>query len=214
MEWWANQNFAVNLGAKHFLYKCQHAKRVFVPIQLYYEHWAVYCQQVKQSFIDLNAICEKIFHLQTKNYWNTHHCILVPSQCKIDRQPNRLVRKKLSPAKRRFVAKFYTPCVGVGHAHKYRKYQDHSRCPCCGAKVEETDHVLPCPDNRTKKNFKKAMNKILEPALKTAKTASILLPRILNIVFAWRKGRYITSTNIYTYLTRSPYQRSNFQTNR
>ena len=42
------------------------------------------------------------------------------------------------------------------------------------------------------------MTKILEPTLKTSKIASILSSTILHIIFAWRKGRYITSTNYST----------------
>ena len=154
-----------------------------VPIQLKYEYWAVYCNQVKQSSIWSDKLYKKIFHTKTTNYWGTHHCIPVPSQCNIHREANRLARKKLTPAKRRFIAKFCTSCIGVGHTLKYRKFQNHARCPCCGHEEERSNHVLLCPDKRTKANFKKAVKKNLTPILEEMKTEPKLAAAIRDIIF-------------------------------
>ena len=198
MDWWARQNFGVDLAAKAYLRECRRAKRPFKPIQLKYEHWAVYCKNIKQSNIHQEKLYEQIFHTETMNYWNSHHCIPVPSQCNIHREANRMARKKLTPAKRRFVAKFCTSCIGVGHTLKYRQWQNHARCPCCGHENEKADHVLLCPDRRTKRNFKKAVKKILEPILEETKTEPTLSSTILEIIFHWRNKQTITHTKYST----------------
>ena len=51
MDWWARRNFDVDLAAKAYLRKCRKDNRPFVPIQLKYKYWAVYCKQVKKSSI-------------------------------------------------------------------------------------------------------------------------------------------------------------------
>ena len=90
MDWWARQNFAVNLAAKYFLRKCRRQKGPFRPIRLLHEHWSLYYAKTKQSCIDSKRLYKQIFHKKTRQYWETHHCLLVPSQCKIDREANRL----------------------------------------------------------------------------------------------------------------------------
>ena len=142
MDWWARRNFDVDLAAKAYLRKSRKEKRPFVPIQLKYEHWAVYCKQVKQSNIQPEKPYKQIFHTHTTNYWNSHHCIPVPSQSNIHREANRLARKKLTLAKRWFVAKFCTSCIGVGRTLKYRKFQNYAKCPCCGHEEERSNHIL------------------------------------------------------------------------
>ena len=181
MDWWTRQNFCVDLAAKVYLKECRKAKRSFKPIQLKYKYWAIYCKGVKQSNIHPEKLYEQIFHTKTTNYWNTHHCIPVPLQCNIHQVANRLARRKLTPAKRRFVAKFCTSCIGVGHTLKYRQWQNNARCPCCGHEKEKADHVLLCPDRRTKKNFKKAVKKILEPILEETKTEQTLSSAIIRM---------------------------------
>jgi len=119
MDWWARRNFEVDLVAKAYLKVCQKEEQPFRPIQYKYKHWAVYSKQVKQSNIHPEKLYGKIFHTHTTNYWNSHHCIPVPSQSNIHREVNRLARKKLTPAKRRFVAKVCTSCIGVDHTLKY-----------------------------------------------------------------------------------------------
>ena len=95
MDWWAQRNFDVDLAAKSYLKVCRKTKRPFNSIQLKYEHWVVYCKDVKQSNIFPEKLYDQIFHAKTTNYWNSHHCIPVPSQCNIHREANHLARKKL-----------------------------------------------------------------------------------------------------------------------
>ena len=142
----------------------------------------------------LKNLYKQIFHKKTRHYWETHHCFLVPSQCKIDRKANHLARAKLSPAKKRFVAKFCTSCLGVGHAMKYRGFQEHSDCPCCGANNEKASHVLLCPDKKTKKNFNKVIKKVLIPVLKSTNTEAKLFAAILDIIYKWKSSRPIIAT--------------------
>ena len=61
LDWWARRNFDVDLAAKAYLRKCRKDMRPFVPIQLKYEYWAVYCKQVKQSSIRSDKLYEKYF---------------------------------------------------------------------------------------------------------------------------------------------------------
>ena len=132
------------------------------------------------------------------NYWNSHHCILVPSQCNIHRKANCLARKRLTPAKRRFVAKFCILCIGVGHTLKYKQYQDHARYPRCRHEEERSNHVLLCPDHRTKKKLQKSRQKISKPVLEEMKTEPKLSATILDIVFFWRKKSTIIHTQYST----------------
>ena len=120
--------------------------------------------------------------------------LLGSSQYKINWEANRLARAKLRPAKKRFVAKFCTSCLGVGHALKYRGYQDHSGCPCCGDKSKKASHVLLCTDKRTKKNFNKVIKKVLIPVLKLTNTAAKLPAAILDIIYKWRSLCPIVAT--------------------
>ena len=124
--------------------------------------------------------------------------LLGSSQYKINWEANRLARAKLCPAKKRFVAKFCTFCLGVGHALKYRGYQDHSDCPCCGHDNEKASHVLLCTDKRTKKNFNKVIKKVLTPVLKSTNTAAKLSNAILDIIYKWRSLRPIVATSYST----------------
>ena len=177
MDWWARRSFYVDLAAKSYLKIYQRADQPFIPIQLQYKHWAVYCKK-----------SSNIFHSQTTKYWNTHYCIPVPYQCTIHLKANQLAKKKLTPAKRIFVTKFCTSYIGVGHTLKYRDYKDHSRCPRCGYKEEKTNHVLSCLDSQTKrKYFKKAVKKIVKPVFEETKTEPKLSAIILDIIFLMEK---------------------------
>ena len=154
MDWWARRKFDVNLAAKAYLKVCKKAKQSFIPIQFKYKQWAVYCKKVKQLIIHPEKIMKRYF---MRIQWPTgtpttasQFHLSVTSTTK----PTVLLEKKLTPVKRRFVAKFCTLCIQVGHTLKYRQYQDHTRCPCCGYKEEQSSHVLLYPDHITKKNQK------------------------------------------------------------
>ena len=65
MDWWVQRNFDVDLAAKAYLKVCKKAKRSFMPIQLKYKHWAVYCKNLKQSNIHPEQNMKRYFiHIQ------------------------------------------------------------------------------------------------------------------------------------------------------
>ena len=68
MDWWARQNFVVNLAARYFLRKCRRHKCQFWPIRLLYEHWSLYYAKTKQSCIDSKKLYKQIFHKKTCHY--------------------------------------------------------------------------------------------------------------------------------------------------
>ena len=96
------------------------------------------------------------------------------------------------------MAKLCISCIGVGYALKYREYQDHTRCLCCGHKEKRSNHILLYPDHKTKNNFKKAVVKILKPVVEEMKTEPKLVAAILDITFRWIKKETIIHTNYST----------------
>ena len=128
----------MDLAAKGYLKECRKEKRPFKPIQLKYEYWAVYCKGVKQSNIHPEKLRTDFPYQNNKllEHPPLYSCLFAV-QHSPRKKANRLARRKLTPAKRRFVSKFCTSCIGVGHTLEYRQWQNHARSPCCGLKKKE-----------------------------------------------------------------------------
>ena len=68
MNWWARNNFGMDLGVKFFLKKWQRKEQPFLPVQLFYKHWAVYYDNIKQLCINPKKFYKQIFHKRTRSY--------------------------------------------------------------------------------------------------------------------------------------------------
>jgi hypothetical protein len=138
---------------------------------LLYEKWALYVKGIKQSKIDKNSLYATLFAPLTIQYWERHHDLKIDPKHPVDWEPSRMAMKKLPQGYRRWMVKQLSGHIGVGHMLKKRKWQDHSRCPLCNTKNENTSHLLLCQNRASKENFKKTLEKVLTPSLEASNTA-------------------------------------------
>ena len=141
-DWWGQMNYLVDLQAKAFLSKCcrgrftgrSGASRKHTSPRLFYESWAVYINQRKQSSVDRNLLYDtvygnKAYHKTERTlqeYWHSHHDLPIANCDDVDWEVSRLATKRLSIGKQRWIVKFWSGHHGVGHMIKHCGKQESS----------------------------------------------------------------------------------------
>ena len=123
LDWWAKKNEQVDTQAKAFLPLCSDCIWPHITIRFLYEHWAIYFNGVKQSWLDKEALYCHMFSKRTLEYWKYHHNKLLPlpETFEIYWEPASLVIQRIPTDLKIWHAKF--PSGHIGHNHHLFKWQ-------------------------------------------------------------------------------------------
>ena len=186
MDWFERQNDTVDELVKAYVKECIEQKRKHKPTQLWYQHFSLWIDGIKQLKVCKRRLYERLWRESIFKYWKDHHDFSIPSPYDIDWEPSRLAINQLPLGLKRWFAKFATGCIG--NKHKFNQRSDVSaKCPNCSHPVEKSSHVLLCNDSKTKSNFNSNM-KQLKTTLSETKTLPRFQTAIIKILQNWRYG--------------------------
>ena len=93
------------------------------------------------------------------SYWEDHHDVPIPNSDNVDWMAFGDARQQLSMGLNRWVSKFWSGHIGVGHMLSKRGWQTNDACPLCHKGPEKSSHVLTCQQVDAKKLFQEKIKK-------------------------------------------------------
>jgi len=190
LDWWAKSNIKADKIAKEFCRKCIRNNRIHKPVQLWYEHFAIRVNGIKESKLNKKNLYSASQKDNILNYWRNHHDFAIANTEDIDWESFRLANARLPLGLQRWLVKFATGFIGNRHKLNQRREFPTSKCPNCDHPIEKSSHVLQCKNSQALLELDKNVLKVKEK-LSEMKTLPILQDAIIEILKNWKHGKTI-----------------------
>ena len=180
LDWWARTNITMDANAKRHW---RNTKGQAIPNQVFkHEICAAILAGEKISAFRKAWVHEQVNEKPVRDYWQTKNSITDEQWDDVNWPATKKALQEQPLGLRRFLGKFATSHIATGKMMRLRRHWPHSKCPVCGAEVEDTKHVLQCPKSRAIWN--EAVNDLAQ-WMKDQDTQPEVAKHITNLLQSW-----------------------------